>query len=176
MATSNYMLSNTGKADEKAAAVTRAQWERYQNLYTPVENDLIGSLDENNSLQTSALAGQAADRSVAANQRMQSRLGATNPNADVAARQQQIARQQAVGDAFNTADLARVDRRSNVRGSLIDAGQSLVNQATGGLASSASAAGQRESAYTAQKAQAKQQRNAATTSLLTAGITAAFMI
>lgn len=173
MATSDYLLNIDDDADDNAAAVTKAQWQRYQELYTPLENQLLGSLDDNNSMQTANQAGEAYDRSTQSSARQLSRYGVTDPNASSTAHQAAIDRARAKGDAFNSSELARIDRRNNVRGSLIDAGQSLVNQATGGLSSSASAAQSRDNAYQQQKAAADQQENQMYSSLLATGLSAA---
>lgn len=158
--TTSYTLSNSGKPSDKAARVTRAQWERYQQLYTPVENRLIGSIGQDmtrpamrDARQADTLANQMTDR-------MKSRMGLTDlPGAPVQANRQRQ-RQLAQSEAYNNASLSQVDRNQNIRGSLVDVGQGIVNQATGGLTDASGMQAGREAAYSNAKAQHDQAKTA----------------
>lgn len=129
--------------DRKAAKVLRSQWERYKSLYTPVEDRLIGSIGEDMT-QPAVEAAQAADtRSNQMTNRMQSRMGlASLPNAPQTGNRQRN-RALSSAEAYNNASLAQIDRDTNIRTGLVDVGQGLVNQATGGLTDAAGMAGQR---------------------------------
>lgn len=169
-------LSGDGKADEKAARVLQAQWDRYQNLYTPVEDRLINSIGEDMTGQALKDARQSSTIANGVTDRMQERYGvAALPGQPIGAqRQRQRALNQA--GAYNNASIAQVDRNQNIRSSLVDVGQGILNQATGGLSQAASMAGQREATYDAAKAQHKQAKQAQTASTVATVATIAAMM
>ena len=170
-------LSTSSNPDTNAARVLRAQWDRYQKLYTPVENRLIRSIGED--MTRPAMAGaQAADaRANQVTDRMQSRMGLASLDGAPVAANRQRTRALSTAEAFNNASLAQVDRDQAIRTGLVDLGQGLVNQATGGLVDSAGMAGQRDMAY--RQAQAdysaarSANRNQAISSLASIGTMAA---
>lgn len=172
-------VSTMGKPDQQAAKVLRAQWDRYQRLYTPVEDQLAGSIGEDMTRPAVTAAREADTRANQATDRMQGRMGLADlPGAPVAANRQRQ-RQLGQSEAFNDASLAQVDRNQAIRGSLVDVGQGLVNQATGGLTDAAGMAGQRESAYRNAQAQYDQakttQRNQAIGTAASIGMMAMMM-
>lgn len=159
-------ISTSGSPDGNAAKVLRAQWDRYQQLYTPVEDRLAGSIGED--LTRPAMQGAREADTMANNitDRMKSRVGLADlPGAPVGANRQRQ-RQLGVSEAYNNASLSMVDRNQSIRGSLVDVGQGLVNQATGGLVDAAGMAGQRESAYNNAKAQYGQAKTAQRNSMI----------
>lgn len=169
---------------DQLAAVLRKQWERYQQLYTPVEDELLASLNKSNATQTAAAAEATAQRGHEATARIRERYGIAEIDPEIAQRNREIETTLAGSSAFNQTRLAEFDRRDNVRAALVGVGQGLLNQATGGLTSAAGMHASRESSYAnalanynAQQAQIAAQRSAQRSStaggLLSAGIIAA---
>lgn len=154
------LLSHGGNPADQAARVMRAQWDQYIKTYTPTESRLIGSIGEDmtgrstaDALASTQRAGQVADR-------MQSRYGIADlegaPTAGVRQRQGALAQ----AEAFNDTSLAQVDRNQNIRTGMVDVGQGILNQATGGLASAAGMQGQRDAAHSSAKQQYSQAKSA----------------
>ncbi|MDH2289980.1 hypothetical protein QD172_01780 [Cobetia sp. 10Alg 146] len=168
-------ISQSVSPNDNAAKVLKAQWERYRNAYTPVENQLAGSIGEDLTRPAMAQTQAANERSNAANARMKSRYGLADISGAPVAANQQRASALATSDAYNTANLAQIDRNQNIRTSLTDVGQQLVGQATGGLVNSAGMASSRNQAYEAQKASADQAQDAQQTQMLATAAMAAMM-
>lgn len=168
------------KPSDTMASVLRAQWERYKNAFTPVEDELVDSLNVNMAPEAAREANQAARRGQEATQRIQRRFGIADVDPNLSARIRRFDRSLAGTSAFNQTALAQVDRRDNVRQGLVETGQALLNQATGGLASATGLQSSRENAnraamaqYRQQQQQASAQRTQTTTGLIGAGIIAA---
>lgn len=168
------LLSYDGDPNDSNADVLKAQWERYVDLYTPIEDALIGSLGDSTTGEATEQAGAAADRSVAATQRLQSRYGLSSLDPELTERQNSIDRSLATSSAYNTAAVSDIDRRDTIRSSLVNVGQGILNQATGGLSQAASMQNSREAANAQAEAQADAQRNSTYASLGSAALLAAF--
>lgn len=164
--------------------VLRAQWERYKSSYTPVEDELIDSLDENNAPRAAQQAQAASIRGQQATDRIRERYGIAEIDPNLGNRIDRMNTSLAGTSAFNQTRLADFDRRDNVRQNLVQVGQSLLNQSTGGLSSASNMQSQRDSAYrlsqanweatrAQQQAQYSAQRSANTGALVSAGIMAA---
>lgn len=170
---------------DQMTRVLREQWERYKSSYTPVEDELVESLDENNAPRVARQAQASSIRGQQATNRIRERYGIAEIAPELGDRIDRMNTSLASTSAFNQTRLADFDRRDAVRQNLVQVGQSLLNQSTGGLSSASNMQSQRDSAYrlsqanwestrAQQQAQASAQRSANIGSLVSAGIMAAF--
>lgn len=160
-------MSQTPLADE-LGRISRDEFERYLNEFRPVEQQVIGSLGES-TVGASMDAAQAdAVRSRASLERMRERYGTTVTPAAAAGE----ARQQNLGLTLNTvtagnlaADADRDNKRQTLAG-LMNAGQSLRQNALNGFGSAAQMEGARASANSANKAAYTQQKSQQRTQMI----------
>lgn len=152
--TSGGKLGVDENPDTNAAKILRAQWDRYQNLYTSVEDNMLSSMGNRLFQRNVASAQKSSIRASEIEGRVRSRYGVhptlegySGANRKAEANRNLRERALAESEAYNNDSLATYDRDRNIRTGLVDLGQSLVNQSTGGLVDAAGMQGQRETAH-----------------------------
>ena len=156
-------------ADAVAAAVTRDQWNHYLKQFAPLEEQLVGEINDN-SLVLGAARDSAKQNAVAEQSfnRDMSRFGVNTTGVQA----KQMARMRSLGDAanntyaINNARLDQRDRNIALGGDLMQIGRGVAGQGISGLGDVAGMAAQRNAANAQAKAQASAQNRANTTSLV----------
>ena len=163
-------LTYEGDPADNSAKVLRNQWQRYKELYTPVEDNLIASLNTDMTTPSVAETKKSNQQASEISDRMRQRYGMTEIAPDAANRQQNLANALAVDSAYNTASLAETDRQDQIRQKLVQTGQSILNQATGGLADATSMQTNREARNAQAEAAADAQDAQATSTMVSTGL------
>lgn len=151
-------------ADQIAAAVTRDQWNHYLRQFGPLEEQLVGEINDN-SLVVGAARDSAKQNAIAEESfnRDMSRYGVNITGVQA----KQMARMRSLGDAanntfaINNARLEQRDRNIALGGDLMQIGRGVAGQGISGLSDAAGMAAQRNAANAQAKAQASAQQQAA---------------
>ena len=163
-------------ADRTAAAVTRDQWSHYLRQFGPLEEQLVGEVNDQSMVRSAArdatkqnaIAEQSFDRDV-------SRYGVNMTGVQA----KQMDRMRSLGDtsnntfAINNARLEQRDRNIALGGDLMQVGRGVAGQGISGLGDVAGMSAQRNAANAQAKAQASSQRNSMVGGAIGAGVTAA---
>jgi hypothetical protein len=162
--------------DPQAAlsAITKRDWERYQALYSPVEDQIIGSLQDS-SIVTDArqqAANAFADRDTRT-LREQRRYGLSmDPAAQAYQDNVNAMDSRLYGDSkINESRIEQKERNDGLRRALIDIGRGVAGTANSGLGDAASSQAQRNASNIAAKSAFNQQN----TQMGAAAIMAAMM-
>lgn len=146
----------------RLAKISQEEFARYMQDFKPIEDDLVGSLDQSTVGRSMDAAQADAVRARSSLERMRERYGAgVTPDAAAAeARQNALSGALGQASAGSNAFVADRDSRMQTLSGLMDAGQTLRNQAMGNGTSAAGAESSRNQAYTAAKGQYAQQKAA----------------
>ena len=162
-------------ADATLAAITRDQWNHYLQQFAPLENELVGDVNSRDlvtkAAKTAATQTRVGDASL---DRSISRYGLNMTGVQRA----QLERQQAIGNATNTAqavNTARVDQRDrnlSLAANLMQQGRGVSSSAISGLGDAANSEAQRNAHNAQAKAQAKAQQTSTAIGIVGLGIMA----
>lgn len=164
-------------ADATLAAVTRDQWNHYLQQFAPLENELVGDVNSRELVEKAA--SSAATQTAVGNASLDRSISRYGLNM-TGVQRSQLERQQALGNATNTAqavNTARIDQRDrnlSLAANLMQQGRGVSSSAISGLGDAANSEAQRNAANAQAKAQAKAQRTSTIATGL--GIAAAFFL
>lgn len=155
-------VSTSGDPQKIQGAVTRAQWEDFQNRYIPIENEVIDKVTadiEPEADRAGDFVRRAADNARDQRTRQLSRLGVnlTERQRVGLARRREIQNTLDTATAENTTRRSLRDRNLNALAGLIGTGKGIAGGANQGLSAAADMAAQREAQGRANKARHKQQ-------------------
>lgn len=170
-------MSTTPLADE-LGRISRDEFDRYLSDFRPVEQEVIGSLD-NSTVGKSMDASQAdAVRARESLARMRERYGTTVTDAQAVGESRQNNLSGALGtlSAGNNAYLADRDNREQTLAGLMNTGQIIRQQALGNWTSAAGTETQRANTNLTNQSAYKQQKAAAKQSNIATGVAAAATI
>jgi len=140
------------------ADITRQNNEIYNQVYVPVEDQVISELSENNiTAGAKAKAEAGFDSTQARNQRGLSRYGIELSQLQQRefARQASLSRSLTVDAAVNDAELAQRERDDNLRNELINIGRGVAQEAQSSFSDASALQTQREANNAAGKASQK---------------------
>ena len=148
--------------DAAQGVLTRAQWADFLARYKPNEEEVVSFLDKNPQEEIEAAKSRAAAQSAMSQESMQRSMGRTGMQVtpEQAAMMATMHKNQAALNVIGAKDTAKrsvTDRNLQATADMINLGKGISGQAGTNLGGAAGLAAQRQSAYDAAKAQAKQQ-------------------
>lgn len=155
----NVSISNN--PDRTAAAITRAQWQHFLDIYRPVEEEALAKAMQTDFTREGDEAGQlartAVQRSTGMLERNLRRSGATLSSEERSAlrRRQNLSVSRAAAQAENTTRRGMSESRQRLLQGLVGIGRGVAQTASGGINAAADMAAGRQAEYMAQKAQAR---------------------
>lgn len=174
------VLGNSGyasEADKVATETARAEEQRYQEMYRPLNQELIQSLNTEYKGPGIDFAKQAK-LNEARRQRQMSRYGMRQSAEDQVETKRLTALNNAAEKQFaiDNAYRSEFDRRENVRAEMMNLGRGIATSSQAGLDTAAANATNRANANEANKAAADQAKSQAQTSMLASAAMIAAMI
>jgi len=166
--------SKTPLADE-LARISRDEFDRYLEMYRPLEDKTIDSLNESTVASSMERAGGEQVRARQALERMRGRYGTeVNPTMMAAeARQNNLSGALNTMTAGNTAKLRDLDNQRQTLAGLLNVGQTVRQESMGNYSAASGLEGARNQANQANKAAYKQQQAANRNATIQAGATLA---
>ncbi len=166
---------DTSNPSNTSAAITRSQWQRFQEFYAPIEADVIERAMQTDFTkegdEAGRQAGQAQQASRGSLARSLSRSGAslTAEERRAVSRRQGSALTKSIGRAENTTRRGLKESRASLLAGIVGIGRGVANTAQAGISSVADMAAQRELNF-------QQGRTAASNSNMAMAATAASLI
>ncbi len=166
---------DTNNPSNTSAAMTRSQWQRFQEFYRPIEDEVLRKAMQTDFTQEGNEAGQLAGGAARASRgslaRSLSRSGASLSAEEQSAisRRQSSALTKSIGRAENTTRRGLKESRASLLAGIVGIGRGVANTAQAGISSVADMAAQRELNF-------QQGRTAASNSNMAMAATAASLI
>jgi len=166
---------DTSNPSNTAAAITRSQWQHFQEFYAPIEAEVLRSAMQTDFTQegneAGRLAGDAQQASRGSLARSLSRAGTslTAEEQRAVSRRQGLSLTKAIGRAENTTRRGLKESRASLLAGIVGIGRGVANTAQAGISSVADMAAQRELNF-------QQGRTAAANSNMAMAATAASLI